>query len=127
MHSDRKFPAPIAHIQFDLSIPSTRMLMTSVTISTFTPYLFFILGLITTLNATRGTEALVASPLFQDLIVNLAYVSDAIEATQNNGKEAAKVERARRKAHIRIWRGLRSVSLDGSASWLEGLLCDGSC
>lgn len=41
--------------------------------------------------------------------MSLAYLVDAIDAIDSKQKSNAKLERARKKAHIRLWRGLREV------------------
>ena len=79
------------------------------------PYLFLILGLMSSFKATRSpVEQLISTPTFQDLLVSLAYITDAIEAKDTKGKENAKLGRARRKAYTRLWRVLRDVSLSST-------------
>lgn len=74
------------------------------------PYLFTVLGLVSTLYSTRST-ALASSPQFGELLVTLATVLDAMEARSHLGKETAKDARYRRKVGIRTWRILRQVRL----------------
>lgn len=73
------------------------------------PYLFAILGLLTTLHSTRSS-AFTSTPQFGDLLVSLGTVLDSMEARSHLGKETTRDARFRRKVGIRTWRCLRSVS-----------------
>jgi len=74
------------------------------------PHSFVILALLSTLRSNQAPlDAFTSSQHFEDLVISLAIVLDAIEAREQKGKENAKVGRIRRKVGIRVWRVLREV------------------
>ena len=76
----------------------------------YVPYLYTILGLLSTLYTTRTPPSTFASSSqFADLVINLATAIDGLESKTHTGKEATKDVRFRRKMCVRVWRGLREI------------------
>lgn len=94
-----------------VSIAPPIVLTSSTTAATFVPYLYTILGLTSTLAATRKPlDTYGGSAQFADLINSLAIVLDVMEAKSRIGKETTRDARFKRKTGIRTWRLFREVS-----------------
>ncbi len=91
------------------------------------PYLFTMLALLSTFKSTRAPlDTFTSSQHFEELVLSIAIVLDAIEAREQKGKENAKTGRHRRKVGIRLWRFLREVGqIIRSLAILTGIAATG--